>query len=93
MSSLARCSASRFPVSDSSDGQDAGAMEPSLKKQRVSAPNSTLNTRGRNHEETSKVSLTCMLCHIPFLFRVICHCFSSSFNLLLMDPLHNGPCP
>lgn len=58
VSPLARCSSSSIPVSGSEEVQGTDVVEPSSKKPRTSASNSTMDIKSSHHGPASKVSLT-----------------------------------
>ena len=55
VSPLARCSSSRIPASGSTEVQGSDAVEPSSKKQRISASNSTMDMKNGYHGLVCKV--------------------------------------
>ena len=55
VSPLARCSSSGIPVSGSAEVQGSDVVEPSSKKPRVSASNSTMDMKNGYHGLVSKV--------------------------------------
>ena len=57
VSPLASCSMSSLPASGSSEAQDVDVVEPFSKKPRISAPNSSLNTKSGHEGNATKVSL------------------------------------
>lgn len=57
VSPLARCSSSSIPVSGSAEAQGSDVVEPSSKKPRISASNSTMDEKNGHHRNVSQVSL------------------------------------
>ena len=63
VSPLARCSSSGIPVSGSAEVQGSDDVEPSSKKPRVSASNSTMEMKKSYHGLVSKVEM--LICFFP----------------------------
>ncbi|KAJ7372028.1 Breast cancer 2, early onset [Desmophyllum pertusum] len=88
VSPLARCSSSSLPVSGSSEGQGTDVVEPSSKKPRISAPNSTLNMKSGYCGTASKIE--CKVKPQPgFLSQLRRH----NQRMKLKDYVGNGALP